>query len=218
MENSNYAGHCSGASLDAKRMFQLVSPKTDFSKLLIDKDATKYNVCNYIKEICDSDLGIIFYAGHGGSQKLKENAPEEFDGKDEIIFLFDTFMVDDEIWKFVSNAKGRIFLIFDCCHSETLFSIKSPYFYNKGKMVFSSQLETPIDLICWSGCADDQTSKGSSNGGVFTNTILKYADFNLTYDDVWNKISQDKDLTKKEIAKRTILGKNSDFNKKLLFS
>ena len=121
---SKIAGRCAGADKDAKEMFEevssLVSPV--YSRLLISEEATAANVSREMAAVCsDTDLAVIFYAGHGGSQKIKYNAPEELDGKDEYILLHDTYMLDDQIWNIVSKAECRVFFIFDCCHSETMF-------------------------------------------------------------------------------------------------
>lgn len=45
----------------------------------------------------------------------------ETDGRDEFICCYDTGVIDNRIWDIVCKAKGRVFFIFDCCHSETMF-------------------------------------------------------------------------------------------------
>lgn len=216
MENSDIAGRCPGADLDAKRMFSLISLYSNYSNLLLNKEATKSKTLEELNEICrGSDLAILFYAGHGGSSKLKNPAPEEDDGKDEMIFLNDKVLIDDEIWNVISKASGRVFLIFDCCHSETMFRLKTP------EKLLASGLrgqKTPlVDMLCWSGCADDKTSQGWINGGFFTNAILKHFHPDKTYDELWSLISSDVNLAKAEIVKRTILRPDSEFIGKAIF-
>jgi hypothetical protein len=83
---------------------------------------------------------------------------------------------------------------------------------------FKNRETETVDLLCWSGCADDKTSMGSSSGGIFTNTILKYYDKNLTYDDLWWKLVGDQSLKNREVIKRTVLLKNdSEFLGKKVF-
>jgi len=253
--DSQLAGKCAGADLDAKDMFQeitsLVSPV--YSKLLISNEATYENVVNELSEICSGDegLAILFYAGHGGSQQVKLPAPDEADGKDEYIMLYDHYLLDDQIWNIVSKSKRRIFMIFDCCHSETmfrlapdivniteknpvkkflkkilykLFSVFSPqnsiFAYLKSKRdakkretILLNQHPAFSELLCWSACADDKVSYGSSRGGLFTMTLLSYLEHcsALTYDAFWEKISSDSRLRSKEICKANrLLGTGID--------
>lgn len=209
------AGNCSGAEKDATRMFNFIKSECNSSKLLLNGEATKENVLKELQNVCDSDLAIIFYAGHGDSRKVKSNAPEEADGKDEMIFLADKYLLDDEIWNVVSKAKGRVFMIFDCCHSETMFRVAPPP--QSKNLLFAASSSMP-DLLCWSGCADNKTSLGSLNGGLFTNTILANAKMKLTYEENWKKISGDTGLASKEIVKQTMLKTDSGFKNRMLFS
>lgn len=203
---SKIANNCSGADLDALRMFETISAAVDpqYSKVLISEEATAKNVENELLKVCsDNDgLAIIFYAGHGASQRVKYKAEEEADGKDEYILLYDNYMLDDQIWNIVSMANCRVFMIFDCCHSETMFrfakdivditkkdnlfeklvSVVKSWFYNlknlrenKPRTVYYLNKNPQFsELLCWSGCADNKTSYGNSSGGLFTSTILKY--------------------------------------------
>jgi len=237
---SAVAGSCAGADLDAQRMFDLFRKtfsNISYSKLLINEAATKDMVKTALEAVCSGDestVSVFFFAGHGGSQKLKAYAPEEADGRDEYIMLSDTYFIDDEIWGIVSKAPGRVFLVFDCCHSETMFRlsyekpslIKSIWLGLKETVAYwfgttreaekiSSSFYAPTftELLCWSGCADDKTSKGNMSGGVFTNAILRTYETNkaLLYEAFWGKLTQDNRLNSAEIAKHTLIkNKNSE--------
>lgn len=216
MDNSKIAGCCPGAALDATRMFDLVKPISNSAVCFKSDEAIKNDVVSAMKDACTgSDLTIIFYAGHGGSQKMKQYAPEEVDGKDEMIFLWDTYMLDDEIWDIISKASGRVFLMFDCCHSETMFRIAPPIDFC-ASVDDESERAKKVNMICWSGCADNKTSIGSSSGGEFTNAFIRSYDKKLTYNQLWDKLQSDKKLKKYEIIKQTKLG--NDFGSELIFN
>jgi hypothetical protein len=72
-----------------------------------------------------------------------------------------------------------------------------------------------LPMQCWSGCPDDTYSYGSSTGGQFTNTLLKYYKASMTYDELWKKIEDDKSLKAYETVQRTIMG--TDFSKLPVF-
>jgi len=239
--NSTVVGSCAGADLDAKRMFDLFKKtfsNISYSNLLLNDAATRSAVVSGFSEICagdESTTTVFFFAGHGGSQRLKNYAPEEADGRDEFVVLYDDYLVDDEIWNIISSARGRVFLVFDCCHSETMFRLPAAYEFDKVKSfwtiirdqikaLFSLKKQNPeqlrastvpafTELLCWSGCADDKTSKGSYSGGVFTNAILRTYETNksLLYAAFWDKLAQDTKLRSAEISKQTLIkNKNSE--------
>jgi len=213
MEES-YAGACSGAGRGAERLFKRIKPRCTYSKLLLSSSATKDNVINEMIKVCDSDLAIITYCGHGGQQSGRTN---ETDGKDEFLALYDKPLVDNEVWKIVSQAKGRVFMIFDCCNAATMFC--DNWRHAKDSVMIAGLPTNSIDLICWAACDDGKVSYSvPGSGGFFTNSILKNASAGYTYFDAWDKISKDEKLSKYEIAKFTILKQNTGFKGKKLFS
>lgn len=237
--HSAIAGKCAGADSDATNMFAALKEASNpgYAKLLVSADATVENVERELREICrDNDgLAIFFYAGHGGSQKVKVSAEEETDGKDEYIILYDGCMIDDKIWNIVATATCRVFLVFDCCHSETMFRfspavidasrekswfarlidrlqgwlarIEERFEAKTREAAYLNKQPAFSELLCWSGCADDKVSYGSPTGGLFTSTILAYMKNNktLTYDAFWDRISKDVRLRSREVSKRTLL-------------
>ena len=213
MEES-YAGSCGGAGKGTRRLFNRIKPRCKYSKLLLDSEATKDNVIREMSKVCDSDLAIITYCGHGGQQSGRTN---ETDGKDEFIALYDHPMLDNEVWKIVSRAKGRVFMIFDCCHSETMFC--DNWRHARDFVAIAGLPTNSIDLICWASCAENQVGYSIPGaGGVFTSSILRNIDAGDTYFDAWTKISRDSRLAQYEIAKFTILRQDTGFKGKKLFS
>jgi len=146
-------------------------------------------------------LAIIYFSGHGGSQR---GGSDEDDGCDEYICCFDEGLLDDVIWNAVCKAKGRVFLIFDCCHSETMF--RSPGIkFNVARRRGLKAGFVP-DMLCWSGCPDDSYSYGSANGGEFTKALRKYVKSGETYAEVWKKISKDSSLAAQQEVRSTEIG------------
>ena len=64
----------------------------------------------------------------------------------------------------------------------------------------------PFSMLCWSGCPDDTYSYGSSSGGQFTNAIFRHFNEKLTYQELWDKIKNDKTLRAYENPQSTVIG------------
>lgn len=205
MENSKSAGSCPGAEYDATRMGRLLGKYSDDVTLLIDRQATTKTVVDALREAVKSDLCVVYYSGHGGSGRFNTTGEEEVDGRDEYLCLYDGVLIDNEIWKIISKARGRVFLIFDCCHSETMFRVPC---ITMRSIPFSATLNTKstFSMLCWSGCPDDTYSYGSASGGEFTNCLLKYFSPTKTYDYLWGEIARDKKLQRFEKVQRTVIG------------
>lgn len=207
MDKSAFAGECPGAAYDAKRMYALLSRYTANIKLLVNEDATKAAVTRAITNgIKDGDLFIFFYSGHGGSEAFPDTGVEEDDGMDEFYCFYDTYMRDNDMWEMISESKGRVVLINDCCHSRTIF--RSPSISLKSSMGLAAEngQDIQFSLLCWSGCPDNTYSYGSSTGGKFTNTLIKHFNSSYSYEYLWGLISRDDALLKFETPQETIIG------------
>lgn len=204
VENGIFAGKCPGSLKDADDMAKLLKKHTSDVQVLKDQKATAAAVYSAINKAVESDLAIIYFSGHGGSECSPGS--DEADGCDEYICCFDQALLDNEIWTLVCHARGRVFLIFDCCHSETMF--KSPGMkFNLAQRVFSSARGVKMpSMLCWSGCPDDSYSYGSDQGGEFTSVLLRYAQSSKSYDDVWKKLSRDTSLAAKQQVRATKIG------------
>jgi hypothetical protein len=183
--------------------------------VLTDETATIKNVKNSLSQMLDAELLVFYYSGHGGSTPANLTNNFEVDGKDEFLCLYDGALIDDDIWSIISQAKNKVFLIFDCCHSETMFRNPGMTFSNfKRSNVFRSNTNT-FSMICWSGCTDDTYSYGSVYGGMFTRTIYSYFRINRTYDVIWDLVSHDVYLSDGQTCKQTKLG--TDFGRNYIF-
>lgn len=211
---NGYAGECTGSALDCKRMTKLLQPYTSKMVTFTDSQATREAVVKKIAEGVQFPLFILYYSGHGGSAPAYLDT-EETDGKDEYLCLYDRPLLDDDIWKLISKSKGRVFLMFDCCHSGSMF--KSPMNFSSQIQFFTATTDAkgPITMLCWAGCPDDTYSYGSESGGELTNTLLKYFKANMTYDQLWTKIENDKTLKTFETVQRTRMG--TDFGGQRVF-
>ena len=199
---NGFAGRCDGALKDAEDMAELLGPYAAELTSLKDKQATAGAVVAAMEKAARSDLAIIYFSGHGGSQPTSDAF--EVDGRDEFICCYDAGVLDDRIWEVVRKAKGRVFFIFDCCHSETMFRTPGVTFSSKagGALKAGSQPR----MLCWSGCPDGSYSYGSVSGGEFTTALRKYTSKDRTYSQVWKKISSDEGLKLHQTVRSTKLG------------
>jgi len=207
MESSRYAGNCPGAQLDATRMAELLKKYSDDVTLLLSQQATKVVVVQKMQEVCQKDLAIIFYSGHGGDQRQNATTKQNWEeptGKDQFLCLYDRQLLDDEIWSILCNAKGRVVLICDCCHSGTMF--RAPMrFVEKSEETFSSGKEPSLWYLA--GCPDPDYSYGDEKGGVLTNAFLEYFREERTYDRIWELLHNNKYVNTQEVVQHVEMGK-----------
>ena len=208
MENSKFAGACPGAGIDAKRMTELLRAYSDNVVAFSSETAVKKDVVKAIENaVAKAELFIFFYSGHGGSDKFWDTGADETDGKDEYFCLYDTYLRDNEMWQLISKSKGRVLIMADMCHSQTCFMVPAKFDF-RSCLPFSAThiIGGTVNMQCWSGCPDDTYSYGSSTGGQFTNTFLKYFRPELSYDELWEKIESDQALQQFEKVQRTKMG------------
>lgn len=208
MENSKFAGACPGAGIDAKRMTEILHAYSDNVVAFSSETAVKKDVVKAIENaVAKAELFIFFYSGHGGSDKFWDTGADEIDGKDEYFCLYDTYLRDNEMWQLISKSKGRVLIMADMCHSQTCFMVPAKFDF-RSCLPFSAThiIGGTVNMQCWSGCPDDTYSYGSSTGGQFTNTLLKYFNPGKTYDYLWNEIERDDKLKQFEEVQRTVMG------------
>lgn len=206
VENGKKFGKCPGSKLDSNGMYNLLKQYTDNIVLLQDSAATKSKVVDELKNVVTNDLAIIYYSGHGGSYDFNdEKSKLEEDGIDEFLCLYDDYLRDDDVWDIISQSSGRIFLIFDCCHSQTMFKLNAPPIFKRSSEK-NLQNENKVNMLCWSGCEDSAVSYGASNGGIFTNTILTHFKPNMSYYEFWKVLENEQALKQYENIQQTKLG------------
>ena len=96
----------------------------DATETLRGKDATREKVTGRLADLAvEADPGalvLLTYSGHGGLLD-DENGDEPFE-KDQTWCLFDSQLLDDELWLAWSKFRAgvRILVISDSCHSGTV--------------------------------------------------------------------------------------------------
>ena len=213
MENSRKYGSCPGSLHDSNEMGRVLS-KYGRTTLLQDRVATADAVRNAMTAAVQKDLAVFYYSGHGGRT-----------GDSEFLCAYNGPVWDHQIWDIVSKAKGRVVLIFDCCHSGHMYRdaqvsdvdwpgiIHSDVEPLNNGFEFKMLRTMPIaagehDILVWSGCPKESYSYGDSSGGVFTNGLLKGLKKTVaTYDSVW---SSGRSAASSQRPVRTVMG--SGFN------
>lgn len=220
---NGWAGACPGAIKDVSTMasvFRKSANNFDITQL-VDKQATVADFTKAVANAVKKDLAIIFYSGHGGQDTSHAlgKANLEDDNINEFICLYDKPFLDDNIWHLISQSRGRVVCIWDCCHSATMFRTVeltkkkkindfSGFKFERPKTLLAGARDSGFSLWNLSGCPDNTYSYGSDAGGMLTNTIERYARDYLTYQDVWDKVSSNKELKRSEIVQKTELGKS----------
>ena len=178
---------------------------------LRDANATRAAVVSAltvaVRNTGEGGLVLFYYSGHGGSQPFADTGKEEVDGSDEFLCLYDTYLRDNEIWKVISQSRGRVFMLVDACHSQTI--MRMPGFRPRMPLAWDHSLQEslPFSLLCWSGCPDDTYSYGASTGGQFTNALIRhFKKSGQTYEELWKLIKADSTLRKYENPQSTALG------------
>jgi hypothetical protein len=210
MQNSSTYGSCSGSKLDSDNMCNVLS-RYGNTKLLQSKQATRSTVISALDNALKKKLCVFYYSGHGGQEKNSKGV----DGMAEFLCLNDGPLYDFEIWNYIQSAKGRVVMIFDCCHSATMYreipgEKTVTHLKNTGfsfKMLKSAIASTSKNILVWAGCPSDSYSYGGMDGGVFTNGILKNLDKDDTYDDVWDRAYK---YAKDQNPVRTTIGTGFD--------
>lgn len=206
MQTSRKFGGCPGAKLDSDEMAKLLG---NYGKvvLLQDKAANNMSVTKCMDDGVKHPLFILYYSGHGGQMKDKNGEG----GRSEFLCLDNGPLHDYTIWDHIQKAKGKVVLIFDCCHSATMFrDLRSKKTENVGfqfsmlrHMMRNALPMSEHDILVWAGCPADDFSYGDDDGGVFTNGIRKGFKDSDTYNDVWNRASK---AAKDQRPVRTVMG------------
>lgn len=117
-------GALSGCENDARDMASIALEQGFRARMLLTENATLKNVQTEIKwaanRLVAGDTFLISYAGHGTF--IKDESGEETDQRDETWCLFDSMMIDDELYALWDRFKAgvKIIVLLDSCHSGTI--------------------------------------------------------------------------------------------------
>lgn len=194
MAKSRKYGTCAGADVDAEAMRRILKNYGKTS-VLANGGATRASFMSAMQDAMRKPLCILYYSGHGTRMKDKKGEG----GYSEALCLDDGPFHDYELWSLVMQAKGRVFMIFDCCHSGTMYRSteggQTPVAESLApdpdcgfRFCLAEKYMTRsagINLLVWSGCPAEGLSYGDNTGGTLTWGIRNGYRKNRTYDDVW---------------------------------
>ena len=118
-------GPLAACEFDANDMASIAKSRSMKSTVLLTKNATRANVLAEMrgaaKALKAGDLFFMSYSGHGG-QVPDVSGDEGADKQDETWCLFDSQLIDDELYFELSKFKAgvRVLVLSDSCHSGTV--------------------------------------------------------------------------------------------------
>ena len=159
---------------------------------------TRANILHHLIQLVNESSKLselwIHYSGHGSQIIDTKNQIKE--GIEEVIVPMDYetagFIIDLEFFNILQNAKCKVILIFDCCHSGSICDLEWSFEYKNGAFtkyqIDDKEIKNP-DIFCFSGCKDSQTSadafspRSQRSFGAFTDAFihcLKNNDYNVS--------------------------------------
>lgn len=123
----------------------------------------RIQIHKFVSSLSSGELGVLHFSGHGGLTVDRDG--DEVDGKDETWYGADLEqIVDDEIKGMLKCPRGAtLMVISDSCHSGTV--VDAGYAWDAVQSMWkpssassSTALRVEGDVLCISGCRDDQTS------------------------------------------------------------
>ena len=188
-ENELYG--CVNDAMNLKNLLKTkYNYKEEYIKTILNEEATRKTILQEItalvKESSKGDSLFLSYSGHGISADDR-NGDEE-DGKDELLVTSDNYGIFDDDLKQILDThlqEGvKLFALFDNCHSGTILDL--PYQYLKktdeddkkdkgdnAKILHSKNTETSGDVVCISGCRDDQVSMDAYINFEYTGAMTR---------------------------------------------
>lgn len=188
---------------------------TDDTTLKPTKQHILSEFTNLLKKSVPGDSLVFYYSGHG-TYSADLNG-DDLDGRDEFIVAIDSLSIDscildDELKTIIYNnlKQGvKLFILMDCCFSGTICDLKYNYIdkdnFDNTTMNPNSS-ETLGQVICISGCSDNQTSSESTVTDGVTHTPVGAMTFAFikTISEKGDKISMNELLE----SMRTLLSDN----------
>ena len=188
-ENELYG--CVNDAMNLKNLLKTkYNYKEEYIKTILNEEATRKTILQEItalvKEASKGDSLFLSYSGHGISADDR-NGDEE-DGKDELLVTSDNYGIFDDDLKQILDThlqEGvQLFALFDNCHSGTILDL--PYQYlkktdesdkkdkdNNPVIIHSKTTETNGDVVCISGCRDDQVSMDAYINFEYTGAMTR---------------------------------------------
>ncbi len=199
----NYRGtsnELNGCINDVNDMSLLLQSRYEFNKNNIEivtddtpKKPTKQNIITSLTSLLSGskagDTLVFMYSGHGINSRDRNR--DEWDGMDELICPLDMNLIsDDEMSNIIRTYLKKdvnLFTFFDCCNSGTILDLRYQYLdtmRTRQTMTNTNYSELNGNLVCISGCQDNQTSADSFINGRFNGALT------------WSFIQCTKDITR----------------------
>ncbi len=127
---AGWTGPLAACEFDAHDMATIARQQGMKSTVLLTRKGTRANVLAAIrrsaKALAAGDLFFMSFSGHGG--QIPDVSGEEADKQDETWCLFDSQLIDDELYFELSHFKAgvRILVVSDSCHSGTVVRAGRP--------------------------------------------------------------------------------------------
>ena len=207
--------------------------KEDDIKIIINESATRktilQEITTLVKEASFGDSLFISYSGHGIS--MDDRNGDEEDGKDELLVTSDNYGIFDDELKHILDThlqEGvKLFALFDTCHSGTMLDLPYQYFKktdgedDDAIILHSKPIRTKGDVVCISGCRDDQESMDTyinfEYTGAMTRTFISALTQHSEEDMSWKSLIENMRSSLKsgnfEQVPQLTSGKKTDMSK-----
>lgn len=188
----------SGVPNDIFKMKRIAERNDHIITTLTNEKATVKNVMSEIisigKQIKKDDTFFLYFTGHG--DVIKDVNGDEESGYDQVLVLYDDFLLDDDIYTLLTNyfTTTKNIMVVDACHSSTSYkyakyfldfkfkkagsnkflneknAIQQNYLDESGICVFENKIDIdePFNLIYFGATEDENTALGNINGGLLT--------------------------------------------------
>lgn len=200
VEHSSIERDLVGAGISASAWAERLRRETSDVVVLSDNAATVEAVKIAFAKACRSDgLAILVIAAHGGCDSQHNNE----------IALYDDVLTDADVWAIASRAKGKVWLVFDCCHSGSMYAPGQPYApislaAAMSRLAAASNAEVP--MLCWAGATDETVGWVSSgSGGMFTQSCMRNTANGESFAAAWEKIKADPALLQWQTPACTVI-------------
>lgn len=186
VEKSTIMRDLPGANISLDKFAYMLKDYTTDVTMLRDEDATKLAVRNAFRRAVSDEKGIaiLYVSAHG-----------DWTGASNIVYMYDETLSDSEIWTILMAAKCPVWMIFDCCHSATMYGPPSAesraHTWGESFKMMASRSSgvSELRMLCWSGATDDTVGwVSSSSGAFFTQAIVNNVAKGLTYREIWKGV------------------------------
>ena len=119
------ANHLPECANDARKIVEALHNQglstTDTEFLLVDGQATVQGIHHAIEQVASriqpNDTFVFFWSGHGGQATATTSDPNELDGHDEFIFVYDGEILDDTMAQWMDSVHALSLFSLDSCFS-----------------------------------------------------------------------------------------------------